>query len=120
MNAAALLQLLIAFGIFNVWVVRFDKPTAFRGGNAQTMPEEFRVYGLSDTTRKLVGAVKLFLAILLVVGIWMPALAVWAASCMAFLMFVAVAMHAKVSDPVRKAVPALCMMILSLMVVLSY
>ena len=120
MSVTVLLQLFIALGIFNVWAIRFDKPTGFRGGDAQTMAEEFRVYGLSDEIRKIVGALKLGLAALLVVGIWVPVVAVLAASCMAFLMLVAVVMHAKVSDPIRKAVPAFCMMMLSLMVVLSY
>jgi hypothetical protein len=120
MSVAVFIQLFIALGIFNVWVIRFNKPTAFRGGNAQTMAEEFRVYGLSDEVRKLVGALKLSLAALLIVGIWVPAVATVAASCMAFLMLVAVVMHAKVSDPIKKAVPAFCMMMLSLVVVLSY
>lgn len=120
MSLAVMIQLFIALGIFNVWVIRFNKPTAFRGGNAQTMAEEFRVYGLSDEVRKVVGALKLGLAALLVVGIWVPAIAVMAASGMAFLMLVAVVMHAKVSDPLKKAVPAFCMMVLCLAVVLSY
>ncbi|MEY4700191.1 MAG: hypothetical protein RL326_378 [Pseudomonadota bacterium] len=119
MSFTILIQLFIALGIFNVWVIRFNKPTSFRGGDAQTMAEEFRVYGLSDEVRKLVGALKLGLAALLVVGIWVPAVAVLAASCMAFLMLVAVVMHVKVSDPIKKAVPAFCMMMLSLVVVLS-
>jgi hypothetical protein len=120
MSIAVFIQLFIAVGIFNVWVIRFNKPTAFRGGNAQTMEEEFRVYGLSDEARKVVGVLKLGLAALLIIGIWVPAIAVVAASCMAFLMLVAVVMHAKVSDPIKKAVPAFCMMMLSLAVVLSY
>lgn len=120
MTIAVLIQLFIAVGIFNVWVIRFNKPTAFRGGDARTMAEEFRVYGLSDEVRKIVGVLKLGLAALLVIGVWIPALAVWAATCMAFLMLVAVLMHIKVSDPIKKAVPAFCMMMLCLAVVLSY
>ena len=120
MSVPILIQLFVALGIFNVWVIRFHKPTAFRGGDAQSMAEEFRVYGLSDEVRKIVGALKLSLAGLLIVGIWIPAVAVVAASCMAFLMLVAVVMHAKVSDPIKKAIPALCMMVLSLVVVLAY
>jgi uncharacterized membrane protein YkgB len=114
------LQLIIALGIFNVWIIRANKPTAYRGGTAQSMTEEFRVYGLSAEVCKIVGALKLALAALLVVGIWVPTVAVWAASGMAFLMLVAVLMHFKVSDPVRKAVPALCMLALSLVVALQH
>ena len=37
------LQLVIAFGLFNVWVLRFDKATVYRGGNATNMVKEFAV-----------------------------------------------------------------------------
>jgi len=39
-------QLVIALGIFNVWLLRSGKATAWRGGEARTMKEEFEVYGL--------------------------------------------------------------------------
>lgn len=120
MGLITLIQIFIAIGIFNVWVIRFNKCTGYRGGNAQTMAEEFRVYGLSDEVRKFVGGLKLTLAALLIVGIWIPLVAGGAAACMALLMLVAVIMHIKVSDPVKKALPAACMMMLSLAVVLAH
>ena len=115
----SVLQLTIALGIFNVWIIRFNKPTAYRGGGAQTLAEEFRVYGLSDQTCKVVGVLKLTLAGLLVVGIWFPTIASWAAGGMALLMLVAVLMHFKVSDPISKAIPASCILALSLFVALA-
>lgn len=110
------LQLVIAFGLFNVWVLRFDKATAYRGGNATNMVEEFAVYGLPDSIRKLVGTLKLAGAGLLVLGVWVPALARYAAMMIAFLMLVAVLMHFRVADPLRKAVPAFIMLVLSTIV----
>jgi hypothetical protein len=113
-----LIQLVIAFGIFNVWILRFDRATAWRGGDATTMTEEFRVYGLSDSTRKIVGFLKLSSAGLLLVGIWFPPVARLAAGIIAVLMLAAVVMHFRVADPVRKSLPAFCMFVLSSVVVL--
>lgn len=41
-----IIQLVIALGILNVWLLRFGKTTAWRGGAAKNMKEEFAVYGL--------------------------------------------------------------------------
>ena len=41
-----IIQIVIALGILNVWLLRFGKPSAWRGGDAQNMVQEFRVYGL--------------------------------------------------------------------------
>lgn len=120
MGITTLLQIFLAAGIVNVWVIRSNKPTAYRGRDVQTMAEEFRVYGLSDEVRRFVGGLKLTLTGLLVIGIWIPVVAVCAAACMALLMLVAVIMHVKVSDPFKKAFPAFCMMMLSIAVVLGH
>jgi hypothetical protein len=117
-KVTVLIQLVIAFGIFNVWILRFNKATAWRGGNATTMAEEFRVYGLSDLTRTIVGALKLSSASLLLVGIWFPPVAQLAAGIIAVLMLAAVLMHFKVSDPVQKSLPAFSMFVLSLAVII--
>jgi hypothetical protein len=39
-------QLIIAIGIYNVWIVRFAKPTKWRGGTATDMKSEFEAYGV--------------------------------------------------------------------------
>lgn len=112
------LQVAIALGIANVWLVRSNKATAYRGGDAQNMKEEFAAYGLPEWFMKLIGAAKLALALALVVGIWVPQLVLPAAIGMAALMLGAVSMHIKVSDPPLKALPALCMLALSTAVAL--
>lgn len=116
----ALVQIVIALGIFNVWLLRFNQPTAWRGGDAQTMREEFRVYGLSDQICNGVGALKIGSAALLIVGMWIPVCAQVAAGIIALLMLAAVLMHVKVGDPIRKAIPAFCMCILSIIVLLYH
>lgn len=114
--AVIVAQVVIALGIANVWLVRSKRSTAFRGGAAKTMEEEFAVYGLSPTMMRLVGAAKLGLAALLVVGIWVPVLVRPAAIAMALLMVGAVSMHVKVKDPPVKALPASVMLVLSVFV----
>jgi hypothetical protein len=39
-------QIIIALGIVNVWVLRFGKDTRWRGGEAKTLRDEFKSYGL--------------------------------------------------------------------------
>jgi len=106
-------QIIIALGIVNVWIVRFNKSTAYRGGNADSMKEEFEAYGLSETTMKLVGFLKLTLAALLIIGIWYPIVVIPAAAGMAGLMIGALLMHIKVGDPAIRSVPALLMLVMS-------
>ena len=109
-------QLVIALGIVNVWLFRASKPTNYRGGAAQNMAEEFRVYGLSTTCMKIVRAFKLLFAGLLVIGFWWPMLTLVGALGMASLMAAAVFMHMKVRDPVRKSLPAASLLVLSILV----
>ncbi|QOV88555.1 DoxX family protein [Humisphaera borealis] len=107
-------QVVIALGIFNVWVLRYGKPTAYRGGSARNMREEFAAYGLSYGVMCLIGGLKIALAIALVVGIWVPVLVMPAAIGMAVLMVGAIGMHVKAGDPPLKALPATCMLALSI------
>jgi len=112
-------QLVIALGIMNVWLVRAQKPTNYRGGTARSMEEEFHIYGLSTNCMKVVRAFKLFFAGLLLVGYWWPTLTVIGAMGMAFLMAAAVLLHVKVRDPFRKSLPAASLLILSLFVAMT-
>lgn len=99
-------QVGIALIILNVWLLRAGKSTAWRGGNAQSMREEFAVYGLPPWFMVLVGAFKVLLACLLIAGVWFPALTQFSAAALAGLMLGAVAMHFKVRDPLSKSIPA--------------
>jgi hypothetical protein len=98
-------QLIIAISIVIVWVFRFDNIVL-----------EFKQYGLSTLTRSMVGAAKLVLATLLVVGIWYPALVLIPALLMALLMISAQYFHFKVNNPFQKRIPALFLLSLCLFV----
>ena len=113
------IQLVIALGIFNVWLLRFGKPTAWRGGSAQNMKQEFQVYGLPGWFVGVIGLLKLLFAVLLIAGIWFPTVTKPAAVGMAVLMLGAVAMHVKVKDPPKKSLPAFTMLVLSLVVAVA-
>ena len=110
-------QIRIAVSIFNVWILRFGKSTSWRAGNAQNMKEEFEAYGLPLWFMKLIGFLKLLLAVILIVGIWMPAFVKPAAAGMAILMLGAIIMHFKVKDPPLKSLPAFTFLVLSLILV---
>ena len=108
------LQVIVALGLLNVWLVRAKASTAYRGGSAQSLKEEFATYGLPDWTFYMVGILKVGSAILLLLGIWVksPDLVRLPALVVAGLMVGALAMHAKVKDPLTKSLPALAMLLM--------
>ncbi|CAN1544537.1 MAG TPA: hypothetical protein DEP24_12310 [Mycobacterium sp.] len=108
------LQIIVALGLLNVWLVRAKASTAYRGGSAQSLKEEFATYGLPDWTFYVVGILKVGSALLLLLGIWVksPDLVRLPALIVAGLMVGALAMHAKVKDPLTKSLPALAMLLM--------
>ena len=104
------LQLVVALGIINVWLLRAAKATPYRGGNSKTMTEEFAAYGLPFWFMCVVGVLKLGLAAALVVAIWFQALARPAAIGMGLFMLGAFFMHLKVRDPMKKSLPAIAVL----------
>ena len=67
-------QLLIGLVLLNVWLLRYNRSTAWRGGSAANMREEFAHYGFPTWFMGLVGGLKVTLAVLLIGGIWIPGL----------------------------------------------
>ena len=105
-----ILQLVVALGILNVWLLRFNQSTAYRGGQARSMPEEFAAYGLPGWLTYVVGALKVGGALCLIAGIWFHSLVLPAALVIGILMVGALAMHLRIGDQLKKSVPALCML----------
>lgn len=114
--AVYIIQLVIALGILNVWLLRFGKSSPWRGGKAQNMPDEFAAYGLPQSAMYAVGLLKILFAVLLIAGIWFPAVTMPAALGLAVLMIGAIAMHFKAGDPAKKSLPAATVLILCLLV----
>ena len=65
-----LINAIIALTLLNVWPFRFNKKTLYRGGDANSMTEEFSVYGLPLWFMYFIGLLKIILASLLIIGIW--------------------------------------------------
>lgn len=117
--AISILQIVVALGLLNVWLLRFHRSTGYRGGNAATMREEFAVYGLPGWSTYLVGALKIGAALCLIVGVWVPRLVFPAALLVGILMLGALAMHLKVQDPLKKSVPALAILVMCILICLG-
>ena len=107
MTLVMILQLVIAIGLINVWLLRFNKATDYRGGDAKNMKEEFIAYGLPVWLMYLVGAMKIAIAIMLVLSFWVEQLLFYNLIALASLMIAALMMHVKVKDPIKKSYPAL-------------
>lgn len=107
---AIALQLVVALGILNVWILRPRKATPFRGGGAKNLREEFAAYGLPFWFMCVVGVVKVGLALALIAAIWFHPAAQPAAIGMGLLMLGAFVMHLKVKDPMKKALPSVAVL----------
>lgn len=112
-------QIIIALGIYNVWLIRPRMPTKWRGGGAETLSEEFEIYGLPPWAMGMVGLLKILFATVLILGIWYPPIVEPAAMGMAIMMAGAVSMHLKVEDPLKRTLPACAMLVLSLVLVFA-
>ena len=119
LSVASVLQLVVGLGLLNVWLVRPNSATAYRGGAAANLREEFAVYGLPTPIFYIVGALKISSALALIAGVWVPALPVRvAAGVVAALMIGALLMHVKVHDPIKRAMPAALMLVMTTAIVL--
>jgi len=95
-------QITVAISVAYVWTFRFHN-----------VLKEFEQFGLSDLTRNIVGATKISLATLLVVGIWYPSLVLIPSILMGILMIGAQYFHFKISNPFIKHLPSLILLFLS-------
>ena len=118
-TAQLIAQWIIGLGILNVWLVRPKMATAYRGGEAKNMREEFAVYGLPAWFMYAIGTVKVLLALALIAGTWFPPSVQPATLAMAALMTGAVVMHIKVRDTFKKTLPSLVMLVLSIFVAMA-
>ena len=112
-----LLQIVLALGIYNVWLVRRHRATPYRGGGAENLRAEFAAYGLPVWMMYVVGGIKLAAATALLIGIWIPAIVPLAAAVLAFMMLGAISMHIKIHDSLKQKMPAIAMLVMALLVV---
>jgi len=98
---------------------RYDKESVYRGGDATNMLEEFYVYGLNETFLYVVGTIKVFSALILLIGIFYDKLIFFSAFLISGFMTAAIFMHLKVGDELIKSLPASIILLLSLIIVFS-
>lgn len=108
-NFLVLSQIIISLSIIIVWVFRHDNIVL-----------EFKQYGLSNLLRNIVGALKISLATVLVIGIWYHELLFLSSLMMAFLMLCAQYFHFKVKNNWIKFLPSFSLFILSLIIASHY
>lgn len=115
----SLIQVLIALGLVNVWLVRSGRATKYRGGSAKNMKEEFSVYGLPAWSVYVVGFLKIVIALVMVIGLFKPQImypfGMAAFVLLAVLMLGAISMHIRVRDSLMKTLPAISMFALAVL-----
>ena len=120
------IKIITALGIFNVWLLRYNKNTEYRGGNAKSLKEEFKTYGLNSWFMYLIGAIKIGISILFIVSCFnifskmLDTTIFYASVVMSLIMIGSILMHIKVNDPFKKSVPAITMLTLYSIIILNY
>ena len=104
-NLINLSQIIVAISVVYVWTFRFHN-----------VLKEFEQFGLSDLTRNIVGATKISLATLLIVGIWNSSLVLIPSILMGLIMIGAQYFHFKISNPFIKHLPSLILLALSVFI----
>ena len=66
-------QLIVAVSVLYIWIFRYDNIVV-----------EFKHYGYSDLVRNFVGASKISISALLIMGVWYSEVTIYASLSMAF------------------------------------
>lgn len=111
------LKIIVGLSILNVWLIQPKKNTKWRGGNATTIIEEFKVYGLPEVMCYAVGFLKVTLAILLLASIKFEQLTLIASLGLTLLLLGSILMHIKVKDELFKSFPAFLFIVMNLVIV---
>lgn len=114
------LKVIVSTSILNVWLVQSKKPTRWRGGSANTIIEEFEVYGLSKTFCYIIGFLKVSLALVLLLSIKFETLTLIGSLGLTVLLLGSIAMHFKVKDELYKSFPAFVFIVMNLVIAYFY
>ena len=83
------------------------------------MEGEFQRYGLGTGFRYFTGLVEILGAVGLIAGIWLSDYIVWSAALLAVTMFFAALAHiVRAKDPIGKAVPAIVLLLLNVIIII--
>ena len=107
-NYMTLAQIIVALSVTYVWIFRIDN-----------IIKEFKQFGLNDLTRSFVGATKIALSTLLIVGVWYSELVLVPSFIMGFIMVAAQYFHFEARNPFIKRLPSLLLLILCVFITLA-
>ena len=110
------LKIIVGISILNVWLLRKNKVTKWRGGAAKNILEEFQVYGFSKQFCYFIGFLKVSLAIVLLASIQFKTLTLLGALGLSLLLVGSIIMHIKIKDAWYKSFPAFLFLIMNLMI----
>jgi len=113
-----ILSVVVGLTVINVWLFRSDKSTSYRGGDANSLMEEFVVYGLGDYFLTI-GIIKVGLAVLLILSLFYKKLRMFSALGIGLMMIVAIYMHFSIGDELIKSMPASIMLLSCLIIAYS-
>ncbi len=101
-------QIVVAVSVYYVWIFRYHN-----------VVKEFQEFGINNTVRNLVGAIKISLAALLITGVWFNSLTFYTSLFMGLMMVSAQLFHFKVKNPFYKHLPSLILLILCVYIALN-
>ena len=113
-----ILSVVVGLTVINVWLFRSDKSTSYRGGDANSLMEEFVVYGLGDYFLTI-GIIKVGLAVLLILSLFYKKLRMFSALGIGLMMIVDIYMHFSIGDELIKSMPASIMLLSCLIIAYS-
>ena len=113
-----ILSVVVGLTVINVWLFRSDKSTSYRGGDANSLMEEFVVYGLGDYFLTI-GIIKVGLAVLLILSLYYKKLRMFSSLGIGLMMIVAIYMHFSIGDELIKSMPASIMLLSCLIIAYS-
>ena len=110
------LKIIVGVSILNVWLLRKNKETKWRGGNAVNIVEEFQVYGFSKQFCYFIGFLKVSLAIILLASIQFKTLTLIGVLGLSILLLGSIIMHIRIKDAWYKSFPAFLFILMNLMI----
>ena len=104
-NISLIFQIIVEISVYYVWIFRFHNVIS-----------EFKQFGYSDVFRNFVGAAKISISALLIMGLCYNEITFYAALGMAFFMLSAQLTHLRVKSPFKQRLPSLIFLLMSLFI----
>ena len=104
-HISLIFQIALAISVYYVWIFRYHNVLS-----------EFSQFGYSDLFRNFVGAAKISLSALLIMGVFYDGVTLFAALGMAVFMLGAQLTHLKVKNPLKQRMPSLILLLISLFI----